>query len=120
MALEPQIGEFEETFSVKVDMDAIMKEVYEIIDKHMHIVEPKKEQPLLDPPHKVELHIDPELRSDLGGLARYVAAEIEQEDCALRERIWHTMQETTETAGLKDFYGLCDYAFNYIKTGKHE
>lgn len=117
MAVEPQIGEFEGNFGVKIDMNAIMKEVYEAIDKYILLTHPPVPE---EPKHtdKVEFDIDQELRDDLSGLARYVAKEIEQEDCDLRERVVFAALNEFELDS--NFFDYCTDIFNYIKTGKHE
>lgn len=119
---EPQIGGFEERFGVKVDMKWIMDEVSKIVDKYIFLTPPPapKEPERMD---KVELVIDRELRDDSGGLAGYVAAEIEQSDIELRERcvklsimLFLDSSDTTRARIL----GVANDIFNYIKTGKHE
>lgn len=76
------------------------------------------EESISDADIQAELDIDPELRDDLAGLARYVAAEIEQDDVELRK--WCVEKALCFSGDLPTTQRKASHLFNYIKTGKYE
>lgn len=154
MALEPQIGEFEETKHPSKTVEQVVNflDRYDSSDYvttervagyltakfgsgdwadiiHWNTHRPKfdfdgfvgwfngKEQVDCVADIQVELQIDPELRSDLGGLAKYVVKEIEQDTQQLRK--W-AIENTDIELSLETRITCAEEMVRYVTTGQHQ
>lgn len=146
MALEPQIGEFGEnaevnelalkilnkylkypfencpsfstiyiTTALQAVKEALLTETKTVIVSDGYLASKGLDFPVDE---KVEIKVDQDLRDDLAGLARYVAAEIEQDDVELRK--WCVERAKCFAGGLPTTLRMANDIFNYIKTCKHE